>query len=61
MLIIKFVMKVTLNNTNIIIIQIIITKKLIFNYDIDNIRILKEEEEKNKYNYECIISNELII
>lgn len=36
-------------------------KKLIFNYDIDNIRILKEEEEKNKYNYECIISNELII
>lgn len=36
-------------------------KKLIFNYDIDNIQILKEEEQKNKYNYESIISNELII
>lgn len=36
-------------------------KKIIFNYDINNMQILKEQEQKNKYNYECVISNELII
>lgn len=36
-------------------------KKIIFNYEIDSINILKEQEQKNKYNYECIIGNELII
>lgn len=36
-------------------------KKLIFNYDIDNIQMLKEQEQKNKYNYEIIISNKIII
>ena len=36
-------------------------KKLIFNYDIDTIQLLKEKKQKNKYNYEFVISNELII
>lgn len=36
-------------------------KTLIFNYEIDDINILKNQEQKDKYNYEYIIGNELII
>jgi len=36
-------------------------KKLIFNYEIDDINILKNQEQKDKYNYEYIIGDELII
>ena len=36
-------------------------KTMIFNYEIDSINILKNQEQKDKYNYEYIIGNELII
>lgn len=36
-------------------------KKMIFNYEIEELKILKEQVLQSKYNYEYIISNEVII
>lgn len=36
-------------------------KNLIFNYEINSLEILKNEKQKEKYNYQYIVGNELII
>lgn len=36
-------------------------KTLIFNYEMDSLKILRNQKQKDKYNYQYIISNELII